>query len=536
MSNDPKSAGVKRRDFLKVLGAASATVGTVGCTSEKVGKLIPYLVHPDETVSGVSTYYASTCRECAASCGIIAETRDGRTTKLEGNPEHPLNKGALCARGQSALQGLYNPDRFRGPMVKENGAWKAVDWDAALTLVSQKLGEARSRGGAANAVFFNQHETGSFPGFLDAWLAGFGMRPHLSVDFEADAAAIEANRRTYGTAWPKLSFSDAKVIISFGADFLETWGMSVPQQLDFAHARAKIEGAPRFIYIGPRRSLTGLNADQWIACKPGSELAIANALRGNGSTADAAKQSGVAEATLVRLQQELAGAKPALVLSGARGANALELAVAALNQANGAVGTTIRPAEGTGAFEGIARFSEVSDAVERMRTGQVPVAFVRGANPAYALPAAAKFADAFAKVPFKVSFSLYPDETTEMCDVILPDLHSLESWGDAHEGRGMVSMQQPAMDPVFAGTRATADVLIQLAQKDPANAARYPAKDYRAWLMGRFPGGLTAFTSTLQKGIGAGTIAPRTVNAAAAPAIAAPAPDTRGDYFLVVYP
>ena len=46
-------------------------------------------------------------------------------TKLEGNPEHPLNRGALCARGQSALQGLYNPDRLRGPMVKESGAWKA---------------------------------------------------------------------------------------------------------------------------------------------------------------------------------------------------------------------------------------------------------------------------------------------------------------------------------------------------------------------------------------------------------------------------
>jgi molybdopterin-containing oxidoreductase family iron-sulfur binding subunit len=539
MSNDSGSAGVKRRDFLKVLGAAGATASTVGCTSEKVGKLIPYLVHPDETVAGVSTYYASTCRECAASCGIIASTRDGRTHKLEGNPDHPLNRGALCARGQSALQGLYNPDRLRSPMVKENGAWKAVTWDDAITRVSQKLGEARSRGGAANAVFLNQHETGSFPAFLDAWLAGFGMRPHLSVDFEADAAAIEANRRTYGVAWPRLSFADAKLIVSFGADFLETWGMSVPQQLDFADARAKIEGAPRFVYIGPRRSLTGLNADQWIACKPGTELVIANALRGVGSTADAARQSGVAEATLVRLQQELASARPALVLSGARGANALDLAlaVAALNQANGAVGTTIRPAEASAAFEGIARFSDVADAVERMRGGQVPVAFVRGANPAYALPSSAKFAEAFAKVPFKVSFALYPDETTELCDVILPDLHPLESWGDAEAGRGSVSLQQPAMDPVFAGTRASADVLIQLAQKDPANAARYPAADYRSWLIGRFPGGITAFTATLQKGIGAGTVATRAIAAPAAAVRAAPALEqTSGDFYLVTYP
>src|SRR3954468_1127830 len=462
MSNQAGSTGVKRRDFLKVLGASGAAVATVGCTSEKVGNLVPYLVHPDETVAGVSTYYASTCRECAASCGLIVETRDGRIHKLEGNPEHPTNRGALCARGQSAVQGLYNPDRLRGPMVKEGGAWKPIDWDRALTLLSQKIGEARSRGGAANAVFMNQHETGSFPSFLDAWLTGFGMRPHLSVDFEADSAAIEANRTAYGVAWPRLSFKDARLIVSFGADFLDGWGMSVPQQLDFADARAKIEGAPRFVYIGSRRSLTGLNADQWIACRPGSELAIANALAGKGSIADAATASGVAAATLTRLQQELAATKPALVLSGTRGPDALDVAqaVATINQASGAVGTTIRPAESAPAFDDVARTADVLEAVERMRAGQVPIAFVRGVTPAYALPSGARFAEAFAKVPFKVSFSMYPDETTELCDLILPDLHSLESWGDAPAGPNAISMQQPGMDPVFAGTRATADVLI----------------------------------------------------------------------------
>ncbi|MEP6992097.1 MAG: molybdopterin-dependent oxidoreductase, partial [bacterium] len=538
MSNDTESKGVKRRDFLKVLGAASAAVGTIGCSTDKVAKLIPYTVHPDQTVSGVSTYYATTCRECAASCGLIAETRDGRTTKLEGNPAHPVNKGALCARGQSALQGLYNPDRFRGPMVKQGGAWKATDWDSALTLVSQKLGEARSRGTAGNAVFLNQHETGSFPSFLDAWLAGFGMRPHLSVDFEADSAVIEANRRTYGVAWPKLSFSDAKLILSFGADFLETWGMSVPQQLDFADARAKIEGAPRFVYIGPRRSLTGLNADQWIACKPGSELAIANALAGKGSIADAATQSGVAEGTLTRLQQELASATPVLALAGSSSSNALDLAlaVAAINQGHGAVGTTIRPAESLSAFDGAARFSDVVAAAERMRAGQVSIAFVRGVNPAYNLPSTSRFAEAFAKVPFKVSFSMYPDETTELCDLILPDLHSLESWGDAEATKGTMSLQQPAMDPVFAGTRATADVLIQLAQKDPANAAKYPQKDYRSWLIGRFPGGMSAFTAALQKGVAAGSTGARSAMPAPEGLTMAPAAaQAQGDYFLVTY-
>src|SRR5438105_7165248 len=331
MSEPTKPAGVRRREFLKVLGVGTAATAAA-CTyvgSEETGKLIPYLVSPDQTVPGVSTYYATLCRECSTGCGIIAETRDGRAIKLEGNPEHPLNRGARCARGQAGLQGLCNPDRFRSPMIKSGGAWRVAAWDEAIALLAQKLGEARGRGTLGSAVFFNQHESGSFPTFLDGWLASYGMRPHLSVDFEADHGAIEAHRRAYGASWPRWNFADAKLVVSFGADFLDGWGASVPHQLDFADARAKIKDAPRFIYIGPRRSLTGLNADQWIASKPGGELAIVNFLSGKGDVSKASLASGVAEATLQLFAQEFASAKPALVIAGGRGDNGVELASAA---------------------------------------------------------------------------------------------------------------------------------------------------------------------------------------------------------------
>ena len=541
-TQETKKTGVKRREFLKVLGASSATLAITAC-EEPTGHLIPYLVSPDQTVPGVSTYYATTCRECAAACGVIAETRDGRAIKLEGNPDHPLNRGALCARGQSALQGLYNPDRFRAPMANENGAWKTITWDDAIARLTTAVTNARTANQSAGAVFLNRHEGGSFARFLDTWLASYGMPPHLSVDFEADAAAIEANRRSYGVAWPGLSFQDAKLIVSFGADFLEGWGASVPQQLDFADARAKLAGAPRFVYIGPRRSLTGLNADEWIPCTPGSELAIANALAGKGSIDDAAKASGASAAVLQRLAADLASAKPALVLSGVSGENALDvaLAVAAINQASGAVGTTIKPAAAILSFDGISHTDQVLAAVERMRAGQVGIAFVRGTNPAYDLPNASNFADAFAKVGFRVSFSSFPDETTELCNLIIPDLHALESWGDSEPIRGTIALQQPTMDPVYPNlgktlpaALGTADVLIQVAKK--SGATNQPA-DYRSWLIAGFPGGTQALAKALPKGIASGTIPTRTL--ATAPA-AAPRPtsiaSTSGDFFLVTYP
>src|SRR5687767_13563335 len=197
MTETTQPAGVRRREFLKILGATGAGAATAGCGPSEAGRLIPYLVSPDQTVPGVSTYFATTCRECASACGVIAEVRDGRAIKLEGNPEHPLNRGALCAKGQSALQGLYNPDRFRGPMVRQGNALVPTTWETALQQLGQRL-----RGAGAGAVFVNQAESGSFPAFLDQWLAAFGAPAHVAYDADAPLATMEANRQSFGVAWP----------------------------------------------------------------------------------------------------------------------------------------------------------------------------------------------------------------------------------------------------------------------------------------------------------------------------------------------
>ncbi|MEJ7759747.1 MAG: molybdopterin-dependent oxidoreductase [Gemmatimonadaceae bacterium] len=533
MSTETK-AGVKRRDFLKVVGAAGATTTAIGCSSEKVEKLIPYLVSPDETVPGVSTYYATTCRECSAACGVIAETRDGRTIKLEGNPAHPLNKGALCARGQAALQGLYNPDRYRGPMIRKNGRLARATWDEALRLFAQKLAEVR--GVAANAAFVNRHESGSFPLFLNDWLAGMGMPAAISYDSDADHAAIAANRQSYGVAWPSLNFSAARLIVSFGADFLDGWGASVPQQLGWADARAKFVNAPRMVYIGPRRSLTGLNADQWIDARAGSELAIVQMLGGTGTPEQAAQMSGINATVLSALQREFASARPNMVLAGGGSAQGTQLcaAVNALNQSQGNVGVTIRPSEPLTAFEGMEPPSHLRFLAARMQAGTVPMLMVRGADPVYSLGKSLGFGAAMAKVPFKVSFSSIPDETSAMCDLVLPDNHSLESWGDAEPIRGTISLQQPAMDVVF-DTRPTPDVLIAAVRANPATATRYPLPDYRSWLVARFPGGASTLAASLPRGLTAGTLPSTPTRAAPPPLVSQPAPAAQGDFSLVIY-
>src|SRR3990172_9155487 len=79
-------ADMNRRDFLKVLGAAGATT-LAGCASEAPEKLIPYLIPHEEINPGEAVWYASTCRECPAGCGLLVKTREGRAIKVEGNPD-----------------------------------------------------------------------------------------------------------------------------------------------------------------------------------------------------------------------------------------------------------------------------------------------------------------------------------------------------------------------------------------------------------------------------------------------------------------
>jgi len=541
VSQPPKTV-VKRREFLKVLGSTGAAATAVGCFQEPVEKLIPYVVSPDHTVPGVSTNYASVCRECSAACGIIAEVRDGRAIKLEGNPDHPVNHGALCARGQAALQGLYNPDRYRGPMIRRDNRLAPATWDEALALVRQRISEARAENAAGGVRFVSQHENGSFGAFVDQWMSAGGFGAHIAFDAEADLAVRAANQAEYGSAWPALDFAAARLIVSIGADFLDGWGSSVAHQLSFADARGKLGDAPRFVYIGARRSLTGLNADDWIACRPGSELAIANALlsavggSGNTTIAAAATASGVSEASLQRVADELRAAKPSLVLGGVStpDAHLVALAAARINKAAGNVGTTVKPDEGLAGIGGAGGAQALAALATDMNGGTVRVLFIRGANPVHALPKAMQFAEGLTKVPLKVSFSSYPDETSELCDVVLPDSHSLESWGDSEPVRGVLGLQQPVMDPVF-NTRAAADVMLALARGDNAMSSRYPWATYRDFLMSRYPAGRNAFTEAVGKGLGQGSVLARNTTSAALPT-SAQAISGDGEFFLVVHP
>ena len=502
MADEPRSP-IDRRRFLTVLGASGGGVLALsGCSTDRVEKLVPYLVQAEDQVPGVATWYASTCTECPTGCGLHVRTREGRAVKLEGNPSHPTNQGKLCSRGQASLQGLYNPGRLRGPMARAgNGEFQEISWDEAVDRLAAKLGAAGNRVAAISGA-----GRGTFSDLLAEWIGALGGRVTRYQPFGFEPLRA-ANRQVFGLdQLAAHDFGRARYIISFGADFLETWPGSIEHARGFAqsHGFSRREVA-KFVYVAPRMDLTGLNADEWHSVRPGSEtalaLAMANVLsteRGSpvlrGALASftpkmAARETGLPAATIERLAREFGAAGPSLAVAGGVGnqhAGATELcaAVNVLNYVAGNIGETVRFGADLDSGDG---YPALQGLLTEIDGGRVAVLLVHDANPVYTLPKASDFAGKLAKVNFKVSTSMYLDETSALCDLLLPQHHALERWDDLRPQAGVHSLMQPVMEPVF-NTLAAGDVLLRTARKMGGALSRFAAPSYQAHLQSRWQG------------------------------------------------
>src|SRR5881409_1256410 len=265
---------MKRRDFFKIVTASGAAAATAGC-QQATESILPLVTPNEQIVPGVAAWFATVCRECPAGCGVLAKNREGRIVKLEGNPDHPVNAGALCLRGQAALQGLYHPDRVAGPLMREgSGSF------AAAKLVAERIGALRIAGKGRAIAVVTQLENGSLGVLLDRWSAALGARPRVTLEPFAYESIRAANRSTFNRdAIPYYAFEDAEVVLSFGADFIETWLSNVNYARTFARMHSFRDGrAGTFIHVEPRQSLTASNADEWVRNAPGTEGLLALAI------------------------------------------------------------------------------------------------------------------------------------------------------------------------------------------------------------------------------------------------------------------
>ncbi|MEE8394397.1 MAG: molybdopterin-dependent oxidoreductase [Rhodospirillales bacterium] len=513
------------------MGVSGVAVTVAGCdmpsfiaSQEGVEEVVSYLSPEEFVIPGVGVWYASVCMQCPAGCGVRGRIREGRLLKLEGNPESSLNAGKLCQMGQAGLQNHYDPDRVTTPLARKGGKLAEVTWEQALTMIEEKTGAGSSIPKNRFAWF-----TGTVSGhqgvLMKSHLEAMGSTAHFVHETINNQVWRTVSKDMLGLETPRLRFDKAKLVLSFGADFLGTWMSPIHFSGQYARFRSTPDRG-MLIQAEPSMTLTGANADMWLAVRPETEgamaLGIANILiKKEKVDASALPESvldaidgydvtttsritGIAGDRLIRIVRHLKDLSPSLIVAGASACghvNGYQSAAAAmlLNFLLGNIGKTIEPGENfsfpqlrpaEGGTRDLARFAKAAG------EQQFDAVFFYGANPLFAAPAHMNMAEKLDAIPFKAAFSQFMDETTARADLVLPVASPMEDWGThvpAYQGdRNAIVFQQPLMEPLYPGVRGLGDLLLGLVKmRNPGPLDDF--EDYYAYLQNAFaaiPGAL----------------------------------------------
>lgn len=468
------SRTLSRRSFLQISGLTIGAATLAGC-SAPVQKAIPYLNKPPELTPGVANWYASTCSACSANCGLLVKVRDGRPIKLEGNAEHPMNRGGLCAAGQASIFELYSIDRLQGPLIQGRSAtWEELDQQ-----VSARLAAIRSQGGKVR-LLSGSSSSPTTRAVVKQFLDQFADGRHIVSDPVSYRAIAEAHLRSHHVEGiPSYHFSKAAVVVAFDADFLGTWISPVEFARDYVSLR-KLDGGQhrmsRHYHLEPHVSLSGSNADHRYRLTPqehgAAVLFLLTLLVQRSQTARAhtsitpelfsTKSSNVLSEEIRTALQSIAddlwtNRSSSLVITGSNNVST-QLAVNAINEVLGNYGSTIDLTAPSKQYQG--NDADAVQLIQEMNDGQISALFIIDANPAYNHPFASQFEAGLKKVPLTVALNSFPDETTSLTQFVVPPHHFLEAWGDAEPREGVFSLSQPTIHPVFS-TRASQESLLK---------------------------------------------------------------------------
>src|SRR5208282_1850920 len=293
-----KKGSMERRDFLKISAAGGAAAALEGCGNPD-HQLIRFIPEED-LLPGIAAWKPSICTQCPAGCGLLVRVMQGEAEvvrngqlgiikmglakKLEGNPNHPINQGRLCPRGQAGLQVTYHPDRVRTPLARTgprgSGQFQEITWDDALKQLVSHLSALQASREEGRLAFLTTPLRGYRKSLVSGFAAAFKGAPPVEFAFFDDSVIRTANSSSFGHASPPtVDLGQSNYVISLGADFLGTWNSPVAQSIAYGMMRKGRPGQRgKFIQVEPRISQTGASADEWIPCKPGTEGVFALSL------------------------------------------------------------------------------------------------------------------------------------------------------------------------------------------------------------------------------------------------------------------
>ncbi len=471
---------VDRRGFLRLMGASMALAGLGACTTQPLEKIIPYVRPPEELIPGKPLFFTTAMTLGGRAIGLLAESQMGRPTKIEGNPSHPASLGPTDAFSQASVLTLYDPDRAQ--VVSERGRIRS--WSSFQLALSSEVAGFKNTGGRGLRLLTESVSSPTLLAQIQDWLKVYPQaRWHQWEPVHQDNR-LQGTRQVFGRP---LNFfyrlDQARVIVSLGSDLLCDPVTGVRYAHDFALRRRISDPAKpemnRLYVIESTVSNTGSIADHRLAVRPSQIEPLANALfqalqNGSGGTGSGpatslgprgfdttqnTRHSTAAETDqhqrwITAIARDLAAHRgECLVVAGEQETAQVHALAHQMNSLLGNIGKTVvfteTPEPGP---------TVMTDSLRQltgdMAAGHVDTLIMIGTNPVFTAPADLGFAQHLGKVRLKVHMSLYPEETSRLCDWHIPQTHFLEEWSDTRANDGTATIVQPLIQALFQGISA----------------------------------------------------------------------------------
>ncbi len=479
---------ISRKQFLALV-SASAAFAAAGCTNYRdKGEVVPYTKKPEEITLGKANYYASTYTENGQEYGILIKTREGRPIKIDGNPDHPLNKGKINARGQASIMNLYDPERLKDPMILESGiltksSWKSVDEKIAAALKSAVTTKKEI------AIVTHTVTSPTAKKVLDEFVKAFPTAKIYSYELFNDLNRKNAWKKSTGSAnVPLLRWDEAKIILALESDFLGTDGNMAEQTRMYVQNRnvGNVKNMNRLYSADGTMNSTAMNADYRLRVRPDQQLefvmALMNEFKPNGkaSLKEFASNNGLDASAVNQLVNDLRANKGRSIIHAGNGLpESVHIAVNVLNDLLGN-SALYNNEQSIVEYLPAASKEEWEMLVAAMNGGNVGVVIHFDSNPVYHLAGDYGYGEALKKAGTVVSMAEMPSETTAASTYVLPLNHAFESWGDHKTRTGILSLQQPVIAPLHNSRQKEAVLLSWAMGKE------YSESLYHQYLMNRW--------------------------------------------------
>jgi len=472
---------VSRRGFLKLMGASMALAGMAGCTKQPEETIYPYVRQPEDLVLGKPMYFATAHPFSTGGVPLLVKSDEFRPIKIDGNPEHPYNRGSSDAFSQGTLLDLYDPDRSQHVTLRgENREWADFAKEFRLKAAATKDG---------SGIYFLS-STITSPTLARQWKAVQAAYPKAKL--------VQYDPALAGTWLAKglnlqYSLDQADVIVSLDADFLSGAGFPGFHKLvrDYAGRRKQPEnGMNRLYAVESSPTTTGLKAEHRLGLRaseiPAFTAALASALGVAGVQSPSYTWTPEQQKFLTALAKDLkANAGKSAVIPGLYQDESVVSLAIAINGALGNTGKTVIVSSEPAVPLPSDQFADLKSLVADLNAGKVTWLVILNSNPIYNAPADLNFLDAFNKAGTVAHLGSNVDETGQIAHWHIPAAHFLESWSDVRAYDGTVSIVQPMIEPLYGGKTAH-DVLQTLLDEPVTSAYQAVRTTWQSTIKGDF--------------------------------------------------